>query len=56
MKKSILLLLQLYAVGVMAATPAVPRSSKPAYKDPSRPIPERVTDLLGRMTLQEKVM
>ncbi|HWP99168.1 MAG TPA: glycoside hydrolase family 3 N-terminal domain-containing protein, partial [Vicinamibacterales bacterium] len=27
----------------------------PPYKDPSRPIDERVADLLGRMTLEEKV-
>jgi beta-glucosidase len=27
----------------------------PAYKDPSRPVSERVADLLGRMTLEEKV-
>ena len=27
----------------------------PPYKDPSRPVAERVADLLGRMTLEEKV-
>ncbi|MEO8313935.1 MAG: hypothetical protein ABI645_03980, partial [Pseudomonadota bacterium] len=27
----------------------------PLYKDASRPIPERVEDLLKRMTLEEKV-
>jgi beta-glucosidase len=28
---------------------------RPPYKDPSRPVEERVRDLLGRMTLEEKV-
>jgi beta-glucosidase len=31
------------------------RQPAPLYKDPSRPVPERVADLLGRMTLEEKV-
>ena len=31
-------------------------SGKPAYKDASRPVEERVSDLLSRMTLEEKVM
>lgn len=31
------------------------QSSKPAYKDPKVPIEQRVQDLLGRMTLEEKV-
>jgi beta-glucosidase len=36
------------------ATPAaVPRDA--AYRDPTRPVLERVTDLLGRMTLDEKI-
>ena len=29
--------------------------SQPVYKDPSRPIDERVQDLLGRMTVDEKI-
>ena len=33
------------------ATPAAP----PPYKDPARSVPERVADLLGRMTLDEKI-
>jgi beta-glucosidase len=28
--------------------------TRPAYKDPARPIEERVSDLLGRMTIEEK--
>ena len=31
-------------------------SGKPAYKDAGRPVEERVSDLLSRMTLEEKVM
>ena len=27
----------------------------PAYRDPKRPVEERVTDLVGRMTLHEKI-
>jgi beta-glucosidase len=30
-------------------------ADRPSYKDPSRPVEERVADLLGRMTLEEKV-
>jgi beta-glucosidase len=30
-------------------------SDRPTYKDASRPVDERVADLLGRMTLEEKV-
>ena len=30
-------------------------SSQPRYKDPKLPVEERVEDLLGRMTLQEKI-
>jgi beta-glucosidase len=30
-------------------------ADRPPYKDPSRPVEERVADLLGRMTLEEKV-
>src|SRR5687767_15115432 len=35
--------------------PAAAQGGKPLYKDPKAPIPARVDDLLGRMTLEEKV-
>ena len=35
--------------------PAAAQEPRPLYKDPSRPIEERVRDLLSRMTLEEKV-
>lgn len=52
MKKTII------AAIIAAATAAVAcdRNSDPAYKDASRPVDERVADLLGRMTLEEKIM
>ena len=31
------------------------KASRPIYLNPSRPIPERVQDLIARMTLQEKL-
>lgn len=34
---------------------ALGQDEKPRYKDPSVPVEERVTDLLGRMTLEEKM-
>jgi beta-glucosidase len=36
-------------------TAAVAQQSVPDYRNPSLPIPLRVTDLVGRMTLEEKV-
>ena len=42
------------AVGV-AAPSAAPGAGAPPFKDPKRPVPERVADLLSRMTLEEKV-
>lgn len=35
------------------ATPVI--AERPVYRDPGRPIEERIEDLLGRMTLEEKV-
>jgi beta-glucosidase len=41
---------------MLAFLPAVTsQQSTPPYKNPSLPIDERVKDLLGRMTLEEKV-
>jgi len=37
------------------AAPAAAQAARPLYKDPKAPIPARVDDLMGRMTLEEKV-
>ena len=37
-----------------ASDPGDARSASAAFRDPGRPIPERVADLLGRMSLDEK--
>ena len=42
------------AIAAAAAT-TVSLCAEPLYKDPSTPIPARVADLLGRMTLDEKI-
>ena len=53
MKKiTVIALLLAAALGTQARN----GSGKPAYKDASRPVEERVSDLLSRMTLEEKVM
>ena len=31
------------------------QDEKPRYKDPSAPVEERVSDLLGRITIEEKM-
>ena len=52
MKKiTVIALLLAAALGAQARN----GSGKPAYKDASRPVEERVSDLLSRMTLEEKV-
>ncbi len=48
----------LAAAGVMARQPPtreLPTQEPPVYRDASRPVEERVADLVGRMTLEEKV-
>ena len=53
MKKiTVIALLLAAALGAQARN----GSRKPAYKDAGRPVEERVSDLLSRMTLEEKVM
>jgi beta-glucosidase len=41
---------------VPIAAHAAPATGVPVYKDPRAPIPARVDDLLGRMTLDEKIV
>ena len=54
MKSRWMLLMMTAAIlPLMVAVQAQPAS--PRYKDPSLPVDERVKDLLGRMTLEEKV-
>ena len=54
MKK--ILILCLAAVSVAGARAQKTHGRIPVYKDASRPVEERVGDLLSRMTLEEKVM
>jgi len=41
--------------GALAVPAARAQGGRPLYKDPTAPIPARVDDLMGRMTLEEKV-
>jgi beta-glucosidase len=43
------------AVSLAVPVPASPQSDAPLYKDARQPVEVRVADLLGRMTLEEKV-
>ena len=46
----------LVASVLLAATAsAQPRTERPVYKDAAAPVEQRVQDLLGRMTLEEKI-
>ncbi len=47
--------IQLAAVLVALALPSAGIAQRPAYRDPGLPIERRITDLLSRMTLEEKV-
>src|SRR5512139_1874825 len=42
-------------IAVVHATPPGQTPSPPTYKDPAAPVEARVADLLGRMTIEEKV-
>jgi beta-glucosidase len=55
---AVVLLALFAALTVVAGAPARdhhPGPSGPAYKDPRQPVDVRVRDLLGRMTLEEKI-
>jgi len=43
------------AAALLALAAAAPAQERPAYRDPSLPVDQRVADLLARMTLEEKV-
>ena len=47
----------LATVAVAGAAPALSfaATARPLYKNPTAPVPKRVDDLLGRMTLEEKI-
>ena len=40
---------------VLALAACCPKNNTPVYLDPSKPLEERVSDALGRMTIEEKV-
>ncbi len=61
-RTSLLFLVFVLATGIISGLPAfaqdmaaMPDAATPRYKDANAPIPDRVADLLPRMTLQEKV-
>ena len=45
----------LVLVALLLSVPVLPQNGVPPYKNASLDIDERVKDLLGRMTLEEKV-
>ena len=44
------------AVLLLTAMSSTAKTEKPLYKDANAPIEERINDLIGRMTLEEKMM
>ena len=50
-----IILLTVCGISSNRLSPNVEAQEKMAYKNPNLPINERVKDLLGRMTLEEKV-
>src|SRR3970040_463717 len=42
------------SVGLIAFPASAQAPERPRYRDPGAPIPDRVRDLLGRMTLAER--
>ncbi len=48
-------LLSLWIAGQAQRAASATRPAVPAYRDPRRPVAERVADLLARMTLEEKI-
>jgi len=54
MKKSVLCVLCLFSI--FASLASAQESAKAIYKDPNAAIPDRVSDLLSKMTVEEKVM
>jgi beta-glucosidase len=57
MKKSLsaILLLAVVVPWLVSAQQGGPNSGPPAYLDPSQPLESRVDDLIGRLTLSEKI-
>ena len=43
------------AIALTIATPAVARAQGEPFRDPQLPLDERIDDLLGRLTLDEKI-
>jgi len=54
-KQSFRMMAVVIAAVVLGALTGRTQEAKPPYKDPSLPINDRVTDLINRMTLEEKV-
>ena len=43
------------AIALTVATPAVARAQGEPFRDPQRPLDERIDDLMGRLTQDEKI-